>query len=172
MSYAFLADSLVHSRAEILASIQASASVCTCCGVEVYCVNRRKDAGKVIFLFLNRAVSSAAAAPVPLLRNFEYIDPVLIARTCPRRAQVLEDWGMDEIALVFKDFRVNKNASVVTGIHIHAKQITGCYWQAVRPYSGSIRDFNDERKRLDDVKSGRCFGDLGKRFKHPYGMKN
>ena len=92
--------------------------------------------------------------------------------TCPRRAQVLEDWGMDEIALVFKDFRVNKNASVVTGIHIHAKQITGCYWQAVRPYSGSIRDFNDERKRLDDVKSGRCFGDLGKRFKHPYGMKN
>ena len=53
MSYAF--SILVPKIRE---SIQASASACTSCGVDVYCVNSRKDAGKMIFWFLNRAADN------------------------------------------------------------------------------------------------------------------
>ena len=86
------------------------------------------------------------------------------------RAQVLEDWGMDTIVAAFPNFKVNKNASALANRSIDAEQPNGCYWQPVRAYLAGIRDFDAKRKQLDKITTGRKFGDLGKRFQHPYGM--
>ena len=62
------------------------------------------------------------------------------------RAKRLEDWGMGVIAEAFQDFRLNKMDSGLNKRYISIDLPNGCYWQAVRPYSGTAYAFAKERK--------------------------
>ena len=74
------------------------------------------------------------------------------------RARELENWAMDAIAEAFPKFRVNKNANCLVEENFSSDRPNGSYFQAVRPYTGNIKQFDNERSLLDKVDKSQAGG--------------
>jgi len=86
-------------------------------------------------------------------------------------ARQLENDAMKAIKVVFQ-FTVHQNASDVHRKSVSPKAPHMGYFMPIRPYSGTQKQFFDQKDDINDNTSD-CsgFADLGRRFDHPFGWK-
>ena len=85
-------------------------------------------------------------------------------------ARQLENDAMKAIVAVFQ-FTAHQDPSCVHRKAVSSKVPHVGYFMPIRPYSGTRKQFPDQKDDIKDNTSNFKFADLGRRFDHPFGWK-